>query len=157
MAGIDTLLVLALEHRVASDQLCVLEDAHLCRVVLHLDDPAPGGVRHAVLVAPDGDHALLANPALDRQGRVIGLGWQGNEMRLFFGKMFIHDPLRGGMDPRIGDGHAPILELGVQVVEVTEAAPQEEVLPNVADGTLDLARRPMGSNQWRLNGQLFAR
>ncbi len=113
MAGIDTLLVLAFEHWMAGDQLPVLEDAYLCRVVLNLDYPATGGVRNAVLVAADGDHAFLADPALDRQDCVVGPGWQGHEVWPLLGKVLVHDPLRGGVNPGIGDGHAPFLELGV--------------------------------------------
>jgi hypothetical protein len=43
------------------------------------------------------------------------------------------------MHPRIGDLGAPMVELGVEIVEVAEAARQPEVLPNVAVGPLDLA------------------
>ena len=97
MAGIDALLVLALQHRMAGDQPAVLEDAHLGRVVLDLDDPAPGRIRNAVLIAADGDHAFVADPALDGQDRVIGPAWQSHEMRLLLHKMLVDNPLRGGM------------------------------------------------------------
>ena len=51
MAGIDPALVLALQHRMARDQLAVLEDPNLGGMVLDLDDPPPCGVRNTVLVA----------------------------------------------------------------------------------------------------------
>ena len=141
MAGIDALLVLALEHRVTCDQLPVLEDAHLGRMVLDLDDPAPGGVRDAVLIAANGNHALMADPPLDGQHRVVGPSWQGYEVRLLIRKVLVDNLLRGCMDPGVGYGNSPLLKLGIEVVEVTETAPQKEVLPHVTEWALDLALR----------------
>ena len=54
-------------------------------------------------------------------------------------KCSLDDPAGGGVDPRIGDLRAPVVELGVEIVEVAEAARQEEVLADVAIGPLDLA------------------
>ncbi|WP_423227380.1 hypothetical protein [Paracoccus fontiphilus] len=54
-------------------------------------------------------------------------------MRLLLGKMLIHDPARCGMHPRIGNGRAPFLKLGVQIVQIAEAAPEKEVLPDIAE------------------------
>ena len=51
MAGIDPSLVLALQHGMAGDQLAILEDPDLGRMVLDLDDPPPRGVGNAVLIA----------------------------------------------------------------------------------------------------------
>jgi hypothetical protein len=146
MAGIDPALVLALQHRMAGDQSTLLEDPHLGRMVLDLDEAAPGRVRHAVLVAPDRDHSFLADPPLHRQHCVVGVQRQGQQMRPPLGKMVIHDPLCGGMHAGIGDGHAPVLELDVQIIHVAEAAAEEEVLAHVAEGPLDLALRlrPIG-------------
>lgn len=124
MAGIDPALVLTLQHRMAGDQLAIFEDPDLGWVVLDLYDPPPRGVGHAVLVAPDGDHAFLADPPFHGQHRIVGLGRQGHKLRLFLGIMLIHDPLGGGMHAGIGDGWAPLLELGIQIVHVVEAAPE---------------------------------
>lgn len=157
MAGIDPALVLALQHRVACDQLAVLEDSNLGGMVLDLDNPPPCCVGDTVLIASNSDHPFLADPPFHGQHRIVGMGWQGNKLRLFFDKMLIHDPLGGSMHPGVGDGHAPLLELGVQVVHVAEAAPKKEVLPHIPERPFNLARRPLGLNQWRLNGQLLAR
>ncbi len=122
MAGIDALLVPALECGVACNQLAILGNPHLCRVVLNLDDPAPGGIRHAVLVAADRDHALLPDPAPDGRDCVARPGRQGREVRPFLGKARVNDALRGGVDPGVGDGRAPILEPGIQAIGIAEAA-----------------------------------
>ena len=53
------------------------------------------------------------------------------------------------MDSRVGDGHAPAVELGVQVIEIPEGPSEEEVLPDVAKRPLDLAFRvgPIGATR----------
>ncbi len=141
MAGIDPTLVLAFQHRVDCDQCAVLEDANLDRMVLDFDNPAPCGVGNTVLIAAYRDHALLADPPLHGQNRFIRVRGQSQKIRCLFGKMLIHDPLCGRMLPRVGDGRAPFLELGIQIFNVAEAAPQEEVLPDIAERPLDFAFR----------------
>ena len=71
MAGIDTTLVLAFQHRMAGDQLAILENPNLGWVVLDLDDPTPRGVGNAVLIAAYRNHAFLADAAFDRQNRIV--------------------------------------------------------------------------------------
>ena len=110
MAGIDPSLVLALHHRMTGDELAILEDPNLGRVVLDLDDPPPRSVGNAVLIAAYRNHAFLADAAFDRQHRVIGVRRQGQKMWLLLGKMLIHDPVCCGVHPRIGNGRAPLLE-----------------------------------------------
>ena len=53
-------------------------------------------------------------------------------MRLLFGEVFGDNAPRGGVGPRVGDPIQPGPELQVQILEVTEAAAQEEVLAHVA-------------------------
>src|SRR4051794_2763218 len=60
-------------------------------------------------------------------------------MRLLLGEVLDHDPAGGGMPAGVGDGVQPLPELGVQVIEAAEGAAEEEVLTDVAEGTLDLA------------------
>ena len=43
------------------------------------------------------------------------------------------------MHPRIGDRVEPVAQLGVEIVEIAEAAGEEEVLADVAERPLDLA------------------
>jgi len=75
---------------------------------------AEGG--HAVLIAADRDHALLADPPLHSQNRFIRMRWQSQKMRCLLGKIIIHDSLGSCMPPRVGDGRAPLLELGIQIL-----------------------------------------
>src|SRR6478752_1093600 len=49
------------------------------------------------------------------------------------------DTLRRAMGADVGDGVEPIGQLSIQVVEVAEAASEEEVLPDVAERSLDFA------------------
>ena len=80
------------------DELAILENPNLSRVVPDLDDP-PRGVGNAVLVAAHRNHAFLADAAFDRQNRIVGMGRQGLQVWFFLGKMLIHDPARCGMNP----------------------------------------------------------
>lgn len=82
MAGIDPSLVLALQHGMAGYELTILEDPNLDRVVLDLDDPPPGGVRNAVLIATHRHHAFLADAAFDRQHSVVGTATMLNSQTL---------------------------------------------------------------------------
>lgn len=97
MAGIDPSLVLALQHGMTGDQLTILEDPNLGRVVLGLDDPPPRGVGNAVLIATHRNHAFLTDAPFDRQNRIVGLGRQGPEVWFLLDKMLIHDPMCCGM------------------------------------------------------------
>ena len=54
-------------------------------------------------------------------------------------KMLAHDPSCSGMLPGVGDVRTPDIELGVEIIQVVETAAEEEILPNVAEGPLDLA------------------
>ena len=63
----------------------------------------------------------------------------GDQRRPLLGEVLLDDLPGGGVDPGVGDGRAPGLELGVEVVEVAEAPRQEEVLADVAVGPLHLA------------------
>ena len=84
MAGIDAALVLALQHRMAGDQMAVLEDPNLGRMVLNLNDPPPCRVGDAVLVATNRDHAFLADPPFHGEHRIVGArrqGKQGNRVK----------------------------------------------------------------------------
>ena len=62
-----------------------------------------------------------------------------DQRRLFLGEVLLDHTPGGGVDPGVGDGRAPGLELGVEVVEVAEGPGQEEVLADVAVGPLHLA------------------
>ena len=68
-----------------------------------------------------------------------GSAGSGQQGRLLLGEGLGHDPARGAVDAGIGDPVEPVLELPVEVVEITEAAALEEVLADVAERPLHLA------------------
>ena len=54
-------------------------------------------------------------------------------------KMFGDDTASRGMDPGIGDIHTPLLELGIQIIEIAKAPGEVKILADVPIGSLDLA------------------
>ncbi|SAY47034.1 hypothetical protein KRIGEM_03245 [Komagataeibacter rhaeticus] len=99
-------------------------------MVLDLDHATAGSVRHTVIIAGHRHHPLAADPPLDAQNSIVAQGRQWMQMGLLLCKMLLHDPPGGGMCPRVGDIRAPDVELGVEVIEIMEAAAKEEVLNN---------------------------
>ena len=106
---------------------------------LDLDRPAAGAVGDGVEVAADRDHALARDAALEAEHGVERPGRQGLEGRLLLGEVLGDDPAGGAVQAAVGDLVEPLAELGVQVVEVAEAAGEEEVLAHVAERPLHLA------------------
>ena len=136
MAGSQATLVAAFEHRMDGNQPVGFEDANLVGQTVHLDNAFAGGVRHAVEIAADADHALMRDPPLKLEHGAEGHQRQGLEYRLFFSKGFVDDTLRRRMHARVRYGAEPMGELGVQVVEIAERAGKEEVLADVAERPL---------------------
>ncbi|RFC61762.1 hypothetical protein DYI37_19585, partial [Fulvimarina endophytica] len=65
MARCYTALLTAFQYRMSGDQNAVLEDLDLVGELVHLHDPATRGVRNAVEVAVDADHAVPTEAALE--------------------------------------------------------------------------------------------
>ena len=53
--------------------------------------------------------------------------------------MVSDNALRRAVQTNVGDGGEPMSQLRIQIVEVVEAAAEEEVLADVTVGSLDLA------------------
>ena len=152
MAGVEPALVAAFHHGMHGDRRPVLENAQLAGVDPDFQGALAGGVRHAVEIAADGDHAFVADAALDGRRRVARRGGQGNQMRLFLGQGRAGDALRGGVFAGVGPVVAPLGELSVEIVEIAESAGEEEVLAHIPERTLDLAPglgaiRPAGARR----------
>lgn len=139
MAAGDPPLVPAVKNRVDGNQVAVLEDVDLLGCDLYGDLPAHRRVRHAVIVAIDRDHAVAADPALQTEDLVERPCGQELQSRLLGCERFVDDAVGGAVDAAVGDFGQPLFQLGVQVGQVTERAPQEEVLPDVPERPLDLA------------------
>ena len=140
-AWIDPAAAFTFENGVSGDQRAVLEDADLVDVVLNFHDALPGRVGDAVEIAVDRDHTLVAHASLYGQDSAVGDRRQRRQARPFLGEGLVDGAPRGGMDPWVGDGGAPAVELGVQIVEVAEGPGEEEVLPDIAERPLDLSFR----------------
>lgn len=81
----------------------------------------------------------MADPPLNRQNSAVGNGGHRFERRFFLCKTFVNDPARGCLHPGIDDLAPPCVELGVEIADIAERTGQEEVLPDVAERTLNLA------------------
>jgi len=119
------------------DDRAQIEDADDVRQLLDLDEP-PGAIGHAVVVAADGDEAVVAHPPLEFQDGVEAMVGQGLQFGLLGGEGFGDDALGRAVDASVGDGVEPLDQLGVEIVEVAEDAAEEEVLADVAERPLDL-------------------
>ncbi|WP_206078447.1 hypothetical protein [Poseidonocella sp. HB161398] len=117
----------------------LLDDADLGSVVLELEHAAPCGVGYRAEIAADRNHALFADPPLDRQDRVIGQGGQRPEAGQLLGEGLVDHPPGGGVGTGIGDPGAPFGELRVDVNEVAEG-PGEE-FKRMANGPGDRLQR----------------
>jgi hypothetical protein len=131
----------------AGHQFTVLEDPDLVGKRVDLNHSFRRGVGNAVEIAADADHAIVGDAALEREGATEGNRRHGLEGGFLLGKRLVHHPPRGGVGPRVGNRVEPVPKLDVEVVEIAEAAGEEEVLPDVAEGSLDLAfgLGPVGS------------
>ena len=76
----------------------------------------------------------------------------GDEGGLLLGEVLLDDTPCRGVDAGVGDLDPLRLELLVQILRVAERSAEEEVLPDVAIGPLDLARPPWALDRWRLPG-----
>ena len=105
------------ENRVNSDDPVAIEDADHVWQLLHLDDAA-GPIGNAVVIATNGNQAIVADTALELEH---GIEWRWGQ-RLQFGllgsKGFGNNLLRRAVHPDIGDGHQPIVKLAIEIVEM---------------------------------------
>ena len=147
MTGGNTALAAPVEDRVAGDEPAVLEDVDLRRGQLHLHRAPADAVGHGVEVAADRDHALAGDATLQGQHGVERADRQRSQRAPLLGEVLEHDAACRAMQPAVGDLVEPLAELQVEVVEVAEAAGQEEVLAHVAERPLDssLGLGPVGA------------
>ena len=104
------------------DQEPVLEDLNLGSELVNLDDAATRGVRDAVEIAVDTDHAVPAEAALQFEDRSEWRERQWPQTGTFFGERVTDDALGRGMHPAVGNGIEPMGHLPVQIVEIAKRA-----------------------------------
>ena len=81
----------------------------------------------------------MADPTLHREHRIIRMCGQRDQERLFLCEGFIDHRVGRGVNTRIGDLSAPLIKLCIQIIHVPECTPQEDVLPDIAEGSLHFA------------------
>ena len=88
----------------------------------------------------------MADATFQLQHRIEAPRWQRLQLRPLRGEGFDDDPLRGAMNTNVGDSFQPFDELGIELFQIPEGPPQEEVLADVAERALHLALRfrPVG-------------
>lgn len=101
--GGDPALVAAFQNQVGGDQRPIFEDLHLVRQGVDLHHPSARGVRHAVEVAADADHAVAGYPPLKAQHGPERRQRQRPQVRPLLGEGLVHHPLRRGVHAWIGD------------------------------------------------------
>jgi hypothetical protein len=117
----------ALERGMRGDELAALEDVHLGGGDLHLDGAPPRAVGHGGEIAADRDHALVRDAPLEAEHGVERPARQCLEGGSFLSGVLDDDAPRGAVPAAVGDLVEPLGELRVQVMEVPEAAGEEEV------------------------------
>ena len=118
------------------DDNAEIEDADAVRQLLNLDQ-ATGPIRNAVEVAADGNEAVMADAPLEFEHGVQAMFGQALQLRLLGGEGFGDDALGGAVHADIGHAGEPVGELHIQIIEIAEAAAEEEVLADVAERPLD--------------------
>jgi hypothetical protein len=142
----DPVLPAPFQDRMDRDEPSFIENADLIGELMHFDD-ASRPVGNAVVVAADREQAVMADPAFELEQCVEGKGREGLQFGLLGSEGFRDNPLGGAVVPDVSDRGQPVIELGIEIVEVAEGAAQEEVLADVAEWSFDLALslRPIGA------------
>jgi len=151
VAAINAVLLSTFEDGVLGDDGAEIEDTDQIGELLDLDDPA-GAVRHTVIVAADRNEAIVADAPFQLEHGVEAMLGQRLQLGLLDGERLGDDPLGSPVNADIGNGIKPVDELSVEVLEISEAAAQKEVLADIAERPLDLPLRlrPIGPAGARL-------
>jgi hypothetical protein len=151
VTAIDPVLLSAFENGMLGNDGAAVEDADQIGELLDLDNPA-GAIGHAVIVAADRDKAVVADPPFELEHGVEAMLGQRLQLGLLGRECLGDDALGGAVDADVGNGIEPVDELGIEIVEVAEAAAEKEVLADIAEGPLDfpLGLCPVGPSGARL-------
>lgn len=122
MGGINPAATSPLDRRMAGDEDAGLEEAHLVSEDMDVEGAAAGGVG-------DADHALVGDAALEFQHRAVGGEGQRSQGGPLLGEGRVDDAASGGVRPGVGDAIEPGAEMDIEVVEIAEGRPEEEVSP----------------------------
>jgi hypothetical protein len=81
----------------------------------------------------------MADPPFDGKDGIVGRGRQGRQRDPFLGEVLGNDASRRCVTTHVGNRAEPVAELAIEILGILEGATQEEVLADIAEGTLDLA------------------
>lgn len=107
MTPIDAVLLAPFKDRMLGNDVAKIEDTDPIGELLDLDHPA-GAIGHAVVVATDGDEAIVADPALELQHSIEAMLGQCLQLGLLGGERFGDDALGGAVDADVGDRVEPV-------------------------------------------------
>lgn len=96
MVAIDAILPTAFEDRMLGNDIAEVEDTDQVWQLLDLDHAA-GAIGYAVVVAPDGDEAVVADAALQLEHGIEAVLGQCLQLRLLGGERLGDDALRRAM------------------------------------------------------------
>src|SRR6201993_4762422 len=115
VTAIDAILPAAFEDRMLGNDIAQIDDADQVGQLLDLDHTA-GAIGYAVVVAPDGDEAVVADAALQLEHGIEAMFGQRLQLGLLGGERLGDDALRRAMGADVGDGVEPIGQLSIEVV-----------------------------------------
>jgi hypothetical protein len=137
--GIADVLVAIIAAEVGGDEFLVVIDEQLIGV--NLQAQFLGGVegRHGVTVGVQHDATAAIGAGRTDDGAVVGQRWQGFEVGLFLGEVFLGFTASFAVEANVGDGVEPLPEGGMEGGEAGDVQAVEEVLFHVADARFDAA------------------
>lgn len=115
--GINTILSAPFQNLMGGDQSALVQNSDQVRQLMHLDN-APSAVGNAIVIAADRDETVMADTAFQLQQRIEWRCRQALKIELLGRQRLGDDPLCRGVQPDVGYRDEPILQLGVQIVEV---------------------------------------
>jgi hypothetical protein len=103
VTAIDAILLSTFENGMLGDDIAVIEDADQIGELLDLDNPA-GAIGHTVIVAADGDKAIVADAPFQLEHGIEAMLGQRLQLGLLGRERLGDDALGGAVNADIGDG-----------------------------------------------------
>src|SRR6201991_4035441 len=122
-----------------SQQFAVLVDTDLVSQTVNVECAPARTIGHAVVVAADGDQTFMAHASLEPDHAIEHAGGQRLQRGTFLAEVLRNNAMRGAVHTDIGYRVEPLAQLAIHVTKVLEPACEEEVLPDIAVRSLDLA------------------
>src|ERR1700754_93681 len=122
-----------------SQQFAVLVDANLVSQTVNVECAPARTIGHAVVVAADGDQTFMAHASLEPDHAIEHARGQRLQRGTFLAEVLRNNAMRGAVHTDIGYRVEPLAQLAIHVTKVLEPACEEEVLPDIAVRSLDLA------------------